>query len=367
LTQSGKGTEAQRKVKMKRTRQLLFALMVLLLMGESLGAEDISSKEVYVSPFIGLYDLENDLGLHVLWGVRGGRLLSDQLVVEGWLAKLVDDTKTPGGEREGWYLHRVDLLYFPWKHKTIYPFLAGGIGGIRFDLEKGNEMGLITDWGGGIKWPIPLWRNLDIIFRADARYLIRSLRGDISFGQEATIGLSFQWTSTQEKAKPLISEKQEGEIKQEEKIEQEEKIKQEEEIEQEEKIEQEEEIKQEEKIEQEEEIKEAQVVGFVSGSAMIPTDQEKVLDALVERLQKYPKTDLELTGYTDALGTKLFNMELSLRRALAVKEYLVLRGIAPERITLIGGGQLEDPIESDLTNEGRAENRRVTIRIKVED
>ena len=325
-------------------RQLLFALMVLLLMGESLGAENISSKErVYVAPFIGLYDLENDLSLHSLWGVRGGRLLSDRLVVEGWLAKLVDDTKTPGGEREGWYLHRVDWLYFPWKHKTIYPFLAGGIGGIRFDLEKGNEMGLITDWGGGIKWPIPLRRNLDITFRADARYLIRSLRGDISFGQEATIGLSFQWTSTQEKAKPLISEKQEEEI------------------------EQEEEIKQEEEIEQEGEIKETQVVGFVSGSAMIPTDQEKVLDALVERLQKYPKTDLELTGYTDALGTKLFNMELSLRRALAVKEYLVLRGIAPERITLIGGGELEDPIESDLTNEGEPKNRRVTIRIKVED
>ncbi len=87
-----------------------------------------------------------------------------------------------------------------------------------------------------------------------------------------------------------------------------------------------------------------------------------VLDEAVLILQEYPNVRIVVEGYTDDVGTEEYNMQLSIRRAEAVFRYLVNKGIAPERIRVEGFGE-SHPVADNSTPEGRAENRRVEIRI----
>lgn len=87
------------------------------------------------------------------------------------------------------------------------------------------------------------------------------------------------------------------------------------------------------------------------------------LDALVAQMKADPKMTIQLDGYADATASDEFNLALSKRRARAVKDYLVSKGIAASRITTNAHGE-KDPAASNDTEEGRALNRRVTISIK---
>lgn len=87
------------------------------------------------------------------------------------------------------------------------------------------------------------------------------------------------------------------------------------------------------------------------------------LDALVAQMKADPKMTIQLDGYADATASDEFNLALSKRRAKAVKDYLVSKGIAASRITTNAHGE-KDPAASNDTEEGRALNRRVTISIK---
>lgn len=68
-----------------------------------------------------------------------------------------------------------------------------------------------------------------------------------------------------------------------------------------------------------------------------------------------------IEGYTDSVGNDAYNLKLSERRAEAVKQYLVDKyGIDPNRLIARGGGE-SNPVASNSTEEGRAQNRRVEI------
>jgi len=75
--------------------------------------------------------------------------------------------------------------------------------------------------------------------------------------------------------------------------------------------------------------------------------------------------DINVVGYTDSVGTEEYNQELSVRRANAVKEFMVSEGIDPGIIDVKGMGEA-DPVASNDTAAGRAENRRVEISVAVE-
>jgi len=75
--------------------------------------------------------------------------------------------------------------------------------------------------------------------------------------------------------------------------------------------------------------------------------------------------DINVVGHTDSIGTEEYNQELSVRRANAVKEFMVNEGIDPGIIDVKGMGELE-PVASNSTAEGRALNRRVEISVAVE-
>lgn len=96
-------------------------------------------------------------------------------------------------------------------------------------------------------------------------------------------------------------------------------------------------------------------------SVLKPAGKAKLSD-LVSKLQG---TDIEVvvaTGHTDAIGSDAYNMKLSLRRANAVKAFLVSKGIPADRVFVEGKGESQ-PVASNKTREGRAKNRRVEVEV----
>jgi outer membrane protein OmpA-like peptidoglycan-associated protein len=81
-------------------------------------------------------------------------------------------------------------------------------------------------------------------------------------------------------------------------------------------------------------------------------------------LNKYPGSVISVTGHTDMVGTTEFNLNLGLKRAQVVSEYLVSSGIPANRIKSESKGESE-PVASYVTKEGRAKNRRTVISIKM--
>jgi outer membrane protein OmpA-like peptidoglycan-associated protein len=82
------------------------------------------------------------------------------------------------------------------------------------------------------------------------------------------------------------------------------------------------------------------------------------LNRAVVLLKAYPSMAVEIAGYTDSVGTHEYNTALALRRANAVRDYILKSGIEDSRITAHGYGE-DTPIAPNDTEEGRAENRRV--------
>ena len=79
-------------------------------------------------------------------------------------------------------------------------------------------------------------------------------------------------------------------------------------------------------------------------------------------LEANPTVKVELHGHTDSIGSDAYNQALSDKRANAVRDYLVSKGISANRLNAIGKGEL-DPVASNETPEGRAQNRRVELNI----
>jgi len=90
-----------------------------------------------------------------------------------------------------------------------------------------------------------------------------------------------------------------------------------------------------------------------------PAGEAKVEHA-VRLMQENPSMHVVVDGYTDSIGSDAYNLKLSERRAEAVRDLMVQKGISASRITTHGYGKAR-PVASNNTAEGRAENRRVEI------
>ena len=97
---------------------------------------------------------------------------------------------------------------------------------------------------------------------------------------------------------------------------------------------------------------------FDFDKAVIKPQYQRRLEEVVHFMKKYPDTSTVLEGYTCSIGTKAYNLRLSRRRALAVKDYLVRRGVDGGRLAIKAYGE-SHPIADNSTLAGRIKNRRV--------
>lgn len=106
-------------------------------------------------------------------------------------------------------------------------------------------------------------------------------------------------------------------------------------------------------------------VQFPSNSSVIGDTYDAEIRRVADFMREYPETTVEIAGHTDSAGEAGYNQFLSQRRAEAVARRLTdALGIDPERVSAVGYGEAE-PIASNDTAAGRAENRRVEARIQV--
>jgi len=102
---------------------------------------------------------------------------------------------------------------------------------------------------------------------------------------------------------------------------------------------------------------------FALDSAAVRSDLRRDLGVVAGNLQAYPNSTISIEGHTDNTGTANYNRILSQRRANAVADILVNNGVPPARLYAVGRGENE-PVASNLSVTGRAQNRRVEIVIR---
>ncbi|HET9863667.1 MAG TPA: OmpA family protein [Steroidobacteraceae bacterium] len=103
-------------------------------------------------------------------------------------------------------------------------------------------------------------------------------------------------------------------------------------------------------------------VDFESNAATLKPESRPVLDEVAADLKKHPQLRVELQGHTDSRGADAYNLDLSQRRANSVRDYLVSQGVNPGQLVPKGYGETQ-PIADNATASGRAENRRVVMRV----
>lgn len=103
-------------------------------------------------------------------------------------------------------------------------------------------------------------------------------------------------------------------------------------------------------------------ITFAHDSADLTPQARNTLADVGRTLAENPQTTVDVVGHTDATGPDDYNIDLSLRRADAVMRTLIAQGVARDRIEAIGAGESQ-PVASNDTEAGRAQNRRVEIQI----
>ena len=102
---------------------------------------------------------------------------------------------------------------------------------------------------------------------------------------------------------------------------------------------------------------------FATNSTAVSSSLQNDLYALAANLNRYPDSTVQIIGHTDNVGAAAYNQQLSEDRAQSVAAILRAGGVSPGRLVTIGRGE-DQPIASNLSDAGRAQNRRVDIVIR---
>ncbi len=104
-------------------------------------------------------------------------------------------------------------------------------------------------------------------------------------------------------------------------------------------------------------------INFAFDSSLLPPSADTHIEQLVRVLKENPPAKVIIVGHTDYVGTDEYNQKLSERRAASLASRLVENGIEADRIETSGKGEKE-PVATNATSEGRAQNRRVEVEIQ---
>ena len=107
-------------------------------------------------------------------------------------------------------------------------------------------------------------------------------------------------------------------------------------------------------------------VKFESSRDVLTGESYKLLENVAKVMTNNLKYQLEISGYTDSSGGAAGNLALSKKRANKVKQFLIDKGVEAERLSAEGYGS-KNPIADNETKEGRAKNRRVELKVTIED
>src|SRR5690606_6417254 len=102
---------------------------------------------------------------------------------------------------------------------------------------------------------------------------------------------------------------------------------------------------------------------FATDSAAVSGPAQNDLYAVARNLNQYPNSRVEVIGHTDNTGSAAYNQDLSQRRAQSVAGILTAGGVSSGRVVAVGRGESQ-PVASNGTEQGRAQNRRVEIIIR---
>ncbi len=103
---------------------------------------------------------------------------------------------------------------------------------------------------------------------------------------------------------------------------------------------------------------------FLSDSVALSKEGKAEADKLIGEMSKFPKDTAVCVGHTDDVGTESYNLQLGLRRAQAVVDYIATNGISPERLRAESKGETEPAVRND-TPVNRALNRRVVFEVTL--
>jgi outer membrane protein OmpA-like peptidoglycan-associated protein len=103
---------------------------------------------------------------------------------------------------------------------------------------------------------------------------------------------------------------------------------------------------------------------FDTGSATLDSDGRSTLAEVADVINEYRKTAVVVQGHTDSVGSEESNQYLSERRAGSVENYLINRGVDPDRVASVGFGE-GAPVASNASPYGRRQNRRVDVLLKA--
>ena len=106
----------------------------------------------------------------------------------------------------------------------------------------------------------------------------------------------------------------------------------------------------------------AKSILFNTGKYSFKPGVTSKLDDIVAIMNQFPKATFMIEGHTDSSGGAAVNLRISERRAMAVRDYFVKKGISTDRLEAKGFGE-GSPIDSNKTRAGRANNRRVEIKV----
>jgi outer membrane protein OmpA-like peptidoglycan-associated protein len=105
---------------------------------------------------------------------------------------------------------------------------------------------------------------------------------------------------------------------------------------------------------------------FAYDKSSLSPEAKTLLDKNVQGLKENPKIDVRMAGYTSAEGTEEINQKLSEQRANTVREYLIEKGIAPERITVIGYGRTKPAVYEVTPGDVNSKEARANMRVLFE-